>query len=144
MRLFREFGKFLTQSPGLARRTNDERRSRQTVNLIDDAIETYPGVLKWEERFKNPRNNYGDLFVLVCVHGSASGTVKWGTHRSQAAQVPMRRRIELQVQIRQEDHGCCSIKGNIRCRRNPLRLHFQRLLIATQLSSRHRSTDLYI
>ncbi len=49
----------------------------------------------WDERFKNPPSSYGDLFVLVCVHGSASGVVRWGEHPSQAAQIPSRRRIEL-------------------------------------------------
>ncbi len=41
--LFRGVSKFVTQLIGLAKGTNNARRKRQAVYLIDDAIETYPG-----------------------------------------------------------------------------------------------------
>ena len=48
----------------------------------------------WEKLFKNPDHTGKALFVLLCAHSSADGTFEWGFDLSQAATIPLHRRIK--------------------------------------------------
>ena len=71
----------------------------QTVFLIDEAQNTYREPQMWDELFKNPDQRRNPYFVLVCVYGSASGTVQWGSSPSEASEIESHRRIELHSNV---------------------------------------------
>ena len=67
------------------------------VYIIDEAVFTYPEQQMWDRLFKGKPRAEGNIpfFILLCVHGSAMGEYEWGPVESQAASIPMDRRIEF-------------------------------------------------
>ncbi len=100
LKLFHGFGNAIAWFTGLV--TGASRDHTRTVYLIDDAVNTYAEIAMWEDLFKNPNpsNTGADLFVLVCVHGSADGVLEWGDEPGQGAEIESHRRIELRSRVR--------------------------------------------